>query len=223
MKVNVVIDIEMCTVSSKSQKYPGKHEIIQIGAVMMNDLYEIVDKFSTYVTPRYGKINNYILSLTGISERTIKGAPEIEEALEAMIQWIGEREAIFFSWSPTDYYQIRKEVRWKCREEVKEEPGWAWLLNQDNWIDYQEAFGKRLGSTRNLALMEALDLAEVEIEGRLHDGLDDAYNTACLISKLETDKAYQTLLERFRTREEERAPLTVNLGSLMQGLILEPA
>lgn len=27
-----------------------------------------------------------------------------------MLEWIGDREAEFFSWSETDYYQIRGEI-----------------------------------------------------------------------------------------------------------------
>ena len=72
MKVYVVIDLEMCEVLLKTNRYPYRNEIIQIGAVMMDESYEIVDKYSTYVKPRFGKINHFISSLTGISERTIK-------------------------------------------------------------------------------------------------------------------------------------------------------
>jgi len=219
MKVHVVLDVEMCRVPSRIQKYPYKNEIIQIGAVMLNDSYEIIDKYSTYVRPRYGRIDNYILSLTGISERTIKNAPDIEDALGEMIQWIGDKEAVFYSWSTTDYFQIRKEIQLKCQEDAK----WTRILAQENWIDYQRKLGERLDSPRLLKLTEALNLTEISTEGRMHDGLDDAYNTARMIAKLEKNKDYQTLLERLRIREKEQKPLSITLGSLMQGLILESA
>lgn len=219
MKVHVVIDVEMCKVQSRNRKYPYKNEIIQIGAVMMDDYYEIIDKYSTYVQPRYGKIDHFIVSLTGISERTIKDAPDIEEALDEMLEWIGDKDVTFYSWSPTDYFQIRKEIHRKCQSDVR----WTVLLEQERWIDYQRKFGERLDSPRLLKLTEALDLAEIDTKGHLHDGLDDAYNTACMISKLEKNKDYQTLLERARVREREQKPLTITLGSLMQGLIIESA
>ena len=62
MKVHVVLDVEMCKVLAKKQEYPYKNEIIQIGAVMMNDAYEIIDQFSTYVRPKYGRVDHFILS-----------------------------------------------------------------------------------------------------------------------------------------------------------------
>ena len=219
MNIRVVIDVEMCRVRTRTNRYPHKNEIIQIGAVMMNETYEIVSRFSTYVKPRYGKIDCFIATLTGISERTVKDAPDIEAALEEMLLWIGENNAYFYSWSDTDYYQIRNEIQYKCSKDCK----WGKMLDQSRWIDYQKVFGERLESTRLYKLAEALDLSEIDTEGNLHDGLDDALNTARLISKLEMHKNYRTLLERLRENNAQQAPLTISLGNILQGLVLETA
>ena len=219
MKTHVVLDVEMCRVQMRSTGFPYRHEIIQIGAVKLSDSYEIVDEFSTYVRPRYGKVDFFIKDLTGITEQMVKQAPDIEEALQRMVQWVGEDEADFYSWSDTDYYQIRNEILCKCQENAC----WDLLLNETNWIDYQAKFSERLESPRALKLAEALDLAEIDPEGHLHDGLADAYNTARLIAKLETQKDYRTLIERNRTREKNEEPLTTSLGAFLQGLVLESA
>ena len=219
MKTHVVLDVEMCRVQMRSARFPYRHEIIQIGAVKLNDSYEIVDEFSTYVRPRYGKVDFFIKDLTGITEQMVKQAPDIEEALQRMVQWVGEDEADFYSWSDSDYYQIRNEILCKCQENAC----WDQLLNQTNWVDYQAKFSERLESPRALKLAEALDLAEIDPEGHLHDGLADAYNTARLIAKLETQKDYRTLIERNRTREKNEEPLTTSLGAFLQGLVLESA
>lgn len=217
MKVQIVIDVEMCGVRARINSYPHKHEIIQIGAIMMDESYEIRDRFSVYVKPRYGKIDRTIASLTGISERDLKGAPDIEDALGQMLQWIGDNEAVFYSWSMTDYYQIRNEIQLKCKNEAK----WNVLLDQANWVDYQELLGKRINTKNRLRLADALDLAELDTEGSLHDGLDDAYNTARLIAKLETQKDYKTLIERIRAVEENQKPLTTSLGDYLKGLVIK--
>lgn len=219
MNVHVVLDVEMCKVLAKNQEYPYRNEIIQIGAVMMNDAYEIMDKFSTYVRPRYGRVDHFIYALTGISERVLKNAPDIQDALDQLLQWIGNRKPTFYSWSSTDYYQIRNEIHRKCQAS----PKWAMILEKEHWIDYQQKLGERLDSLRLMKLTEALELTEITIEGHIHNGFDDAYNTACMIAKLESNKDYLTLLERSRAREKDQKPLTVTLGSLMQGLIFESA
>ena len=219
MKVHVVIDVEMCGVKTRNRKFRCKNEIIQIGEVMMDESFVITDTFSTYVRPRYGRIDHMIKALTGITERNTGKAPDIEEALEAMLTWIGPDESVFYSWSLTDYYQIRREFQWKCREDSI----WEVLLNQSNWIDYQEQFGRRLKTTACMKLTEALELVELDVHRYLHNGLDDACNTARMIAKLETNRDYRTLIERVREKEREQTPLTVSLGSFLQGLDLEPA
>ncbi len=219
MKVHVVVDVEMCRVQLKSTRYPCRNEIIQIGAVMMNETYEIISKFSTYVKPRFGKIDGFISMLTGICERMIKDAPDIKDALTQMLEWIGVNEATFYSWSNTDYFQIRSEIQLKCYENEK----WEKLLDHSNWIDYQIKLSERLELPRMLKLTDALNLVEMEVEGQLHDGLDDAYNTARMISKLETQKDYCIILERLRKKEKEYKPLTMSLGNLLQGLVIESA
>ena len=82
----VVIDLEMCRVpKSMKRRYHYMHEIIQIGAILMNEEYEIIDSFNSYVKPEYGFLDGFIKNLTGISGADIKDAPGIEEALNAFL------------------------------------------------------------------------------------------------------------------------------------------
>ena len=183
MKAVIVIDVEMCTVREEDQcrEYPFRHEIIQIGAVMMDEAYEITGEFSSYVCPEYGKIDPFIQELTGICEEDIKEAPPLEAVLESMLSWLEGREAAFYSWSIADYKQISREIRAKGMDtEVM-----AFFLAREHWVDYQKAAGKRLGKPWRISLGDALKLAGVQPEGKLHDGLSDARNTARLIAEME--------------------------------------
>ena len=123
MKVNVVVDIEMCIVQKEYQwkDYPYEHEIIQIGAVMMDEEYEICGEFSSYVRPKYGRIDHFIQELTGISDRDILEAPNLEKALDNMLSWLAGHEVTFYSWSKTDYVQITREIQAKGIDEEKME------------------------------------------------------------------------------------------------------
>ena len=57
----VVIDFEMCPVAPEKRRYfRCRHEIIQIGAALMNEDLEIADTFSCYVRPRFGKLDAFI-------------------------------------------------------------------------------------------------------------------------------------------------------------------
>ncbi len=219
MKTYVVIDVEMCKVQKRYRwkNYQYAHEIIQIGAVMMNEAYEQIGEFTSYVCPQYGKIDNFIENLTGIRERDVKNAPSLEDVLHSMLLWIGNRDVTFYSWSDTDYFQIRGEILAKEMDDAK----LAVFLNEENWKDYQKILNDRFCMNRRLSLSDALTIAELDPEGRAHDGLVDAYNTARMIAKVELHPEYKFTLEKLR--ETEPAPLCTSLGSLLQGLKLDVA
>ena len=85
MSSYIVIDLEMCSVQRISRRsFSHKTEIIQIGAVLLSENFQPLGEFSSFVCPRYGKIDHFIQNLTGISERDVKKAPSIEDALRAL-------------------------------------------------------------------------------------------------------------------------------------------
>lgn len=221
MKAYVVIDVEMCKVqkSYRWKNYRYASEIIQIGAVMMNEEYEMIGEFSTFVCPQYGKIDYFIRNLTGITEKDVRTAPSLEDALRSLLLWIGKRDVTFFSWSEMDYYQIRGEILSKGLSEDE----MSVFLDKERWTDYQKTVNERFELGRALSLRDALKLSELDQEGRLHDGLVDAYNTARMIAKLELHPEYRFELDKLREEEQESEPLCTSLGSLLQGLNLEVA
>ena len=212
MKANVVIDIEMCIVQKEYQwkDYPYEHEIIQIGAVMMDEEYEICGEFSSYVRPKYGRIDHFIQELTGISDRDILEAPNLEKALDNMLSWLAGHEVTFYSWSKTDYVQITREIQAKGIDEEKMEM----FLDKERWADYQQIAGKRFGKPWRMSLEDALMVAEIEPEGKQHDGLVDARNTARLIAKMEKNPESRFLQDRLE-KEKNEEQLGTSLGSLL--------
>ncbi len=219
LKNYVVIDLEMCKVhkSYAWKDYHYANEIIQIGAVMLNEHYEQVGEFSSYVCPQYGKIDHFIENLTGIRGSDVRHAPSLGDVLRSMRLWIGNKDVIFYSWSDMDYFQIRGEILAKGYDETE----MNMLLNQANWIDYQKVLKDRFDMSRILSLSDALTIAELDPEGRAHDGLDDAYNTARIIAKIEMNPDYQFTIEKLS--EKELTPLCTSLGDLLQGLNLGAA
>ncbi|MBQ0100045.1 MAG: hypothetical protein KBS39_00870, partial [Lachnospiraceae bacterium] len=84
MKDLLVIDFEMCEVDRNVIKNTGvylEHEIIQIGAVILNEKNKVTDHYSAYVKPHYGRITPIITELTGIIDMDVERAPELAEAL----------------------------------------------------------------------------------------------------------------------------------------------
>lgn len=177
MSKYVIVDLEMCNVNSKETDL--RHEIIQIGAVSLDENYNIIGNYMTYVSPQFGQVDRFIESLTGIHRSDLKGAPVLKDALEQFVKWLA-KDAILVSWSDTDLLQFDDEIY----EKYIDIPEFEEYL--DNWEDCQITFGEKIGITRRYKLSEALNLCGVYTELGEHDALIDARNTARLFAKMMT-------------------------------------
>ena len=211
-----VIDLEMCMVPKGFRKYGYKYrqETIQIGAVLLNENYEVIDEFNTYVKPEYGWIDDFIEKLTGISQHDVADAPSFDDALEAFLDWLPADDVRCVSWSDSDPKQIIHESFAKGVEDDRLEIIFA------NWIDCQKTFGQKMDRKKSYGLEEALFISNIAPEGRAHNGLVDAANTATLFAKLETEPDYR-LNEWYETaRKEDVDHLSFCMGDLFAGIVL---
>ena len=104
----VVLDLEMCKVPRKNRyEFPHSMETIEIGAVLMNDAYEIIGEFQSYIRPEFGILDSDISKLTHITESNLQNAPNIEQALHTFSEWL-PYDSVFVSWSENDQLQLSK-------------------------------------------------------------------------------------------------------------------
>lgn len=213
MKKYVVLDLEMCVVprSSRKQFHRGR-EIIQIGAVLLDENYKTLDEFMTFVKPQYGGIDSFIKKLTGINQLDVKEAPCFENAIVDFLDWIPDEDVTMVSWSETDKLQIHHEKQFYEIESEKLE------MLLENWVDCQKLYGDRLEYDNPRSLQEALIVADLDIEGREHDGLCDAINTAALFAKLSSEEQLVLNIDYMKAFSGKREELTYSLGDLIAGL-----
>lgn len=215
----LVIDLEMCKVPRdyRSKGYKYANETIQIGAVLLDEEFKRIGTLSQFVHPEHGVIDYFIENLTGIKNGQVKHAPRLQEALLHMLNWIGDREYKVYAWSGSDRAQILHEI--KAKNIVDEKI--ASFMEESRWVDYQHIFMKRYEMSRKMSLEEALGRADIDPEGRFHDGLNDAVNTGLLIEKLELNQDYQ--LVSYEMPEKLSEHLSSSLGELFAGMELKLA
>ena len=208
MRYYLVVDFEMCRVMGKAKRHRIKNEIIQIGAVMLNESFHIVDDFSTYVKPEFGSVDKFIEDLTGITNDDVKDASDLRAALSSFANWIGQRVVTIMSWSDTDYYQLKEEMQLK---KIKHR-----LIENimEGWVDFQLSFDKMLGLRRQCALEEAMKISRIHAVGKMHDGLFDAYNTARLFLKIQRHPAFSLNLTPITEYADKEERLSFCLGEL---------
>ena len=219
MSYHVVVDLEMCRIPkhNRTEAYRWADETIQIGAVLLNDEYEIVDQFNTFVSPEFGHIDGNIKRITGIENKDVVEAPQMSDAIRMFTDWIPDGDVEMVSWSMSDPWQFRHELEGKGIENCRMKK----LL--ENWNDCQATFSERLENNRPYNLGEALIIADIEQKGPSHDGLWDAYNTALLFAKMETEPELKLNDIFEEARKEEVEHLSNSLADLFNALDLQLA
>ncbi len=182
MNKYVVYDLEMCKVpkGAPREQFGSASELIQIGAILLDEEYNEIDSFMSYVKPEYGMLDKFIIDLTGITEADLKDAPGAAEALSAFVDWMPE-DAIMVSWSGNDEAQIFREIDGKGIDN----PALEDMLYDS--IDCQIEFENRIDASHPYALAEALAITGIDCETAIHDALVDARNTALLFAKLQRE------------------------------------
>lgn len=170
---HIMIDLEMNKIE---KQFRGDRklssELIEIGAVKMNESFQVLDQYQTYVMPDYGSMDAKIIELTGITDDKLVGAPSFAEAMDDFAKWIGEEETQFYSWSMSDIRQFQVESAFK------EYRGKIIARMESHWNDFQEEFSHLLGIQKKIRLKQAVNAADYQFTGAQHTALADAVNTA---------------------------------------------
>lgn len=104
----IIVDFEMNPVAGeyKEERQICRCEIIEIGAVIMDESFMVLGEFKTLVKPQY---NDYIYkkyeTLTGISTQMVSGAPTFATAYEMFVNWCESYGSDYevYAWSENDY------------------------------------------------------------------------------------------------------------------------
>ena len=97
----IIMDLEWNNAYMKSaQKFVN--EIIEIGAVKLNEELEVVDTYSELIKPVVSKkLRTRIKDLTHITNEDISGGIPFKDAIIKLEKWIGE-DAVVMTWGDTD-------------------------------------------------------------------------------------------------------------------------
>lgn len=205
----VILDLEFCSVKNKEKKGLQfmDHEVIQVGAVMLDDSINIIDEYVSFVKPEYTSVTKRITNLTGIELTDLEKAPCFCQALSEFLCWIGDdiEDTYIYSWSDIDKQQIENEAKEKGCKDVRLSALYS------NWYDFQKEFGTLIGySGQPISLTNALASVDFEFDGMQHDALNDSRNTAKLFSlcadKVEFEKRTKAIRECFI---EEKSKVTI--------------
>lgn len=146
-------------------------EIIQIGAIKLNENFEIIDKFNTLVKPTlYTSIHPYIEELTKISNSDIDSAPNFLNVFENFKKFIGDDTSVLCVWGQADIKILRQNM------DFHNIP--LYFLPQ-KYIDIQLHASKyfKTPSGSRIGLRNAIELLNIPISNNFHNAFNDAIYT----------------------------------------------
>jgi inhibitor of KinA sporulation pathway (predicted exonuclease) len=147
-------------------------EIIEIGLTVV-DLAagERVSKHKILVRPDRSAVSEFCTELTGLTQQQADSGLTFAAACQGLVADHDSSGRTWASWGQYDRLQFQRQ----CAA-----TGVAYPFG-DAHVNAKEVFGNVFNGGRWPGLRRALDKAGLPLEGRHHDGADDAWNIAALI------------------------------------------
>lgn len=178
----IVVDLEwnqaMSSKSSVFNKLPIKlrGEIIEIGAVKLDENMQPADEFTIDVKPVYFKRMHYkVKKLTGFDKERLAKGYSFRDAFEKFREWCGD-DVTFLTWGCDDRGIMEQNI-------IIHDLDWDWIAD---WINLQLIYNMQTDGDKNQkSLATAMEHFNIEQTRVAHDALGDAYNTALVCTKLD--------------------------------------
>ncbi len=190
---HIVLDLEWNQASHPARTLTSplklNGEIVQIGAVKLNEAFEIIDTLKLTVRPKfYKKMHHKVKEITGITAADLASGLPFPEAMERFFAWAADAKEIF-TWGPDDGGVLRDNCIVFGIDPARLAPFCNLQLIFDDQITREN---------RQFSLSFALStVGETLLDA--HDALNDAVGTAKLCAHLDMAKGladYPALFDR---------------------------
>jgi len=196
----IFMDLEMQPIHDKEICRICRSEVIEIGAVMLDDSGREISCFRQYVRPFYSsRLSSKIRDLTGITDGKLSGARKFQEVIEDFASWCLKdgADVEVYAWSDSDLIQITSEISLK---QIIPSSNLCHLI--EHWVDFQQEYDELIGAAEPQGLDHALSISGISFSGRKHDALYDARNTATLYKTTRDAERYLQCLAQIRDETE---------------------
>lgn len=189
----VVMDLEFnhprrASLKSENNGIVLENEIIEIGAVRLDESLNKEDEYCAFVRPTaYKTINNDVKEITGITNDMMWSGRDFQTVVDEFLKWCGDDFA-FVTWSDNDIFTLEDNMLYHGLD----------IDDLPECYDIQPMFDDQISQNeRNMALNYAIWKLGIKVSGdHLHDALCDALETAEVFKKLDlTDGIDEYLVE----------------------------
>ena len=176
----IVFDLEWNQSNTGKEKEVKEipFEIIEIGAVKLNEELEMVDRFHRLIKPQiYHEMHQITKNLIHISMEELEDEEFFPEVAEEFLDWCG-RDCVFCTWGPLDLTELQKNMRFYGMEPLADKPLKFYDVQKLFSIGYEDRKSRR-------TLEYAIDFLKIEKDIPFHRAFSDAYYTAKVMAKID--------------------------------------
>lgn len=158
----------------------GIFEIIEIGAVKLDDNRNIISEFSRIVKPQiYKKLNWHIQKMLKITMQDLMKGDTFPLVMKEFLNWCGE-EPVFLSWGSQDLTELQHNMDYYNMEPLGNGP--------IAYYDVQKLYGIQTHKEENTKGLEtAIDEMQINKDIPFHRAYSDAYYTAKVFKNIKKE------------------------------------
>lgn len=157
-------------------------EIIEIGAIMLNNKGVMLDEFSRLIKPNvYLEMHQITSELIHLQMQELeRGKPFVQVAQE-FLDWCGKEPYLFCTWGCLDLLELQRNMKFYHMAEMSDGP--------IAFLDVQKLFSLAYEDGKSRCALEAaVDKKELEKDIPFHRAFSDAYYTAKIFKLILEEK-----------------------------------
>lgn len=176
----VVLDLEwnqpMDGIKSEDRELP--FEIVEIGAILLNEERKIIGEFTQIVKPTvYHVMNEVTRNLIHLRMKELKQGKTFPETMKEFLEWCGE-DYVFCTWGSLDLVELQRNMKYHGLEPFDTRPF--------PYLDVQKLFSIAFEDRKVRRSLEyAVDYLNIPVDIPFHRAFSDAYYTAKVMASIE--------------------------------------
>ena len=175
----LVVDLEATCNKPDGGSLPRREkEIIEIGAVLLDEHGNTLKTFQAFVKPvLHPTLSDFCIKLTGISQEDVDNAETFPVVFPRFLNEMWADDTVFCSWGKYDLNQFRIDFE-RHHEALKKMGIETFPFPEERFMNLKKIFARIRRLSKPTGVKKAIKLLGLQFQGRLHRGIDDAKNIA---------------------------------------------